>query len=369
MPIRTSSSPGFSQSYNRYSYGFNNPLSGTDPSGYGWARDFIGAAHDSFKNPTDIRKSYYAFSKRPDGGAQDRFMMRNSWARSLSHVAAAYIPFAGWAVSSYLSGYDVCLAGGGQREIKNSWLISVGTAAAFYGVGSATEAVGTAYGEGAAFAFNVAGHAAVGCASASAGGGSCGQGALSAGFGAAAGGINTGSGFGDFMVAMVAGGIGAELGGGKFENGAVTAAFGYLFNQAMHDDAFSNVDAMGNPLSFNSQPAQVMLGLVTTTAAAGALYVAGVGAGAYFAGARVAAAWESGTFGSSIDSAAYHYGKHGIGQGVSVYTKDAITFFRANVGRGTPHPLKSGGTGIKIRTSKEYGIYTKDGKIVTYGPR
>jgi RHS repeat-associated protein len=68
---------GFSQSYNRYSYGFNNPLSGTDPTGYGWFRDFIGAAHDSFKNPTDIRKSYYAFSKRPDGGAQDRFMMNN----------------------------------------------------------------------------------------------------------------------------------------------------------------------------------------------------------------------------------------------------------------------------------------------------
>lgn len=158
---------GFSQSYNRYSYGFNNP-------------------------------------------------------------------FAGWAVSSYLSGYDVYLAGGAQREIKKSWLISVGTAAAFYGVGSATEAVGTVYGEGAAFAFNVAGHAAVGCASASVGRGNCGQGALSAGFGAAAGAINTGNGFGNFLVAAVAGGIGAELGGGKFANGAVTGAFGYLFNQALH---------------------------------------------------------------------------------------------------------------------------------------
>ncbi|MGB2741705.1 MAG: FG-GAP-like repeat-containing protein [Cognaticolwellia sp.] len=31
--------PKDSQSYNRYTYGFNNPLSGTDPSGYGWLSD------------------------------------------------------------------------------------------------------------------------------------------------------------------------------------------------------------------------------------------------------------------------------------------------------------------------------------------
>ncbi len=36
--------PSFSQSYNRYTYGFNNPLSGTDPSGFGFfdiAQDFL----------------------------------------------------------------------------------------------------------------------------------------------------------------------------------------------------------------------------------------------------------------------------------------------------------------------------------------
>ena len=163
-------------------------------------------------------------------------MMNHSWARSLSNVAAAYIPFAGWAVSAYLSGYDVYLQGGGQRDIKKAWLVSVGTAAAFYGVGSATEIVGEVYGEGVAYAFNIAGHAAVGCASASAGGGSCGQGALSAGFGAAAGIIDTGNKFGNFVVAVVAGGIGAELGGGKFQNGAVSAAFGYLYNQGLHEE-------------------------------------------------------------------------------------------------------------------------------------
>ena len=36
--------PSFSQSYSRYTYGFNNPLSETDPSGFGFfdiAQDFF----------------------------------------------------------------------------------------------------------------------------------------------------------------------------------------------------------------------------------------------------------------------------------------------------------------------------------------
>ena len=41
------------------------------------------------------------------------------------------------------------------------------------------------------------------------------------------------------MAASVAGGIGAELGGGKFANGAVTGAFGYIFNKLLHK---SNVE-------------------------------------------------------------------------------------------------------------------------------
>jgi hypothetical protein len=67
------------------------------------------------------------------------------------------------------------------------------------------------------------------------GGGKCGQGAAAAGFAVVAGGvIKT-----DNMVAAtighaIAGGIGAQLSGGKFGNGALTGAFGYLFNSLMH---------------------------------------------------------------------------------------------------------------------------------------
>ena len=39
------------------------------------------------------------------------------------------------------------------------------------------------------------------------------------------------------VAAAVAGGVGSVIAGGKFENGAVTAAFGYLFNYLAHSQA------------------------------------------------------------------------------------------------------------------------------------
>ena len=89
---------------------------------------------------------------------------------------------------------------------------------------------------------NIAGHAAVGCLSAVASGGKCGAGALAAGVAAAGGPLiedafpnprsNTASLFGGTAASAVLGGLGSVAGGGKFANGAVTGAFGYLFNQA-----------------------------------------------------------------------------------------------------------------------------------------
>jgi hypothetical protein len=79
----------------------------------------------------------------------------------------------------------------------------------------------------------IAAHAGIGCASAEASGGKCGAGALSAGVAKFAtqrmdarelGVIGKG------VAVSVIGGTASVIGGGKFENGAVTAAFGYLFN-------------------------------------------------------------------------------------------------------------------------------------------
>jgi hypothetical protein len=84
---------------------------------------------------------------------------------------------------------------------------------------------------------NVTAHAAVGCASALASGGKCGPSALAGGVTSAAGPVINGNGFFFGLVANAAlGGGAAVLGGGKFENGAITGAFGYLFNNYLHPD-------------------------------------------------------------------------------------------------------------------------------------
>src|SRR6185437_2232216 len=82
--------------------------------------------------------------------------------------------------------------------------------------------------------------AAVGCASSVASGASCGSGALSGAVGSALSPLtssvfqnpqeNIGDRIGATVVSAAAGGLASVAGGGKFANGAVTAAFGYLFN-------------------------------------------------------------------------------------------------------------------------------------------
>src|SRR5262249_26183636 len=110
-------------------------------------------------------------------------------------------------------------------------LIAGATALAFNAVGTLTSGPGPA-----SFLENVAGHALVGCASSVASGGTCKSGALSAGVTALAGPFINGNRFSavSLVANSVLGGLASVAGGGKFANGAVTGAFGYLFNQLMH---------------------------------------------------------------------------------------------------------------------------------------
>jgi hypothetical protein len=82
---------------------------------------------------------------------------------------------------------------------------------------------------------NVAGHAAVGCASSVASGGSCQSGAMAGAVGSMFSqfGPKFNSFAANYVAHMVAGGLASVAGGGKFENGATTAAFGYLFTQVL----------------------------------------------------------------------------------------------------------------------------------------
>ena len=79
-------------------------------------------------------------------------------------------------------------------------------------------------------------HAAGGCITSVAGGGQCGSGAVAAAFGKYTTLKIDGYIQGDIakgIASVVAGGVGSVLAGGKFENGAKTAAYGYLFNQVL----------------------------------------------------------------------------------------------------------------------------------------
>ncbi|RYH15824.1 MAG: hypothetical protein EON54_28525, partial [Alcaligenaceae bacterium] len=100
--------------------------------------------------------------------------------------------------------------------------------------------------EKAASATRYAAHAAAGCVSAVASGANCGSGAASAVFGKYTSnqiggwdpqGINADLARG--AAATVAGGFGSVIAGGKFDNGAQTAAFGYLFNYCSHGNCTS----------------------------------------------------------------------------------------------------------------------------------
>ncbi|MGD9730415.1 MAG: hypothetical protein AB7V39_29145, partial [Nitrospiraceae bacterium] len=133
------------------------------------------------------------------------------------------------------------MAGGFTMGVLRGGTLEAGLQGAF--TGALFGAAGLAGGAGEAGANSAArymAHAAAGCASSVAGGGKCGSGAASGLFGKYTSnqigeiGPNASLGevIGNGVATSVAGGIGSVIAGGKFANGAETAAYGYLFNQA-----------------------------------------------------------------------------------------------------------------------------------------
>ncbi len=152
-------------------------------------------------------------------------------------VCAAATAFA---TSAFITG----VTGGSWSQAFRSGLIAAATVVAFDVAGEMVSGMqgGAALAKGGfgagfgttAHIFKIASHAAIGCLSAVAGGGKCGAGALAAGVSAGATPFyHTGSDAGNIAVAGLVGGAASKLGGGSFSDGAVTAAFGYMFNQAM----------------------------------------------------------------------------------------------------------------------------------------
>lgn len=219
--------PYDSQSYNRYSYVMNDPLDATDPSGYflKWLE-------------RKVRREW----------------KRSATFRSIATIAAALLAQQ-WLTGQILGGSAGELAVHATSVLDGELVL---TTAGKMVVGAASGAVGGFVGSngdlesalragitGGAFGYvggtfaapsvaNYVGHAVVGCASSVIEGGRCGPGAASALVGKLATNHIRGSDLTRGIAATIAGGIGAEIAGGSFKNGAVTAAFGYLFNNLMH---------------------------------------------------------------------------------------------------------------------------------------
>jgi RHS repeat-associated protein len=197
------------QAHNRYSYVLNNPLMFIDPTGY-----------------FSIGKIF-------------RVIVAVAVAIFVPQLAAPLLEAAALtAGASFATAAAVGVIGGGVLGGFAAGLVASGgnfQAGLLGGLtGGLFSFAGTFVPAGIE---RIAAHAAIGCVTTALGGGSCGQGALSAGVAKFATGALEGvdflNDFGKGIAVTVVGGTTSVLAGGKFENGAIAAAFGYLFNYCM----------------------------------------------------------------------------------------------------------------------------------------
>jgi RHS repeat-associated protein len=204
--------PDMLANYNRYSYVLNRPMSMTDPSGEIWIQVAIFVAgailhSEGNKHWKVVGSLMMAFASYKAGLA----VLTDSGVL----VATSGIKATAAAGSGFLTG--LVTTGGDVGAAAESAFFAAITAQ----IGGMSEGFG-----------QVAAHAAVGCARGAMSGGECGPSALAATFGKLATygmeahGIDPES----FVATAVVGGTASVIGGGKFSNGAMTAAYGWIYN-------------------------------------------------------------------------------------------------------------------------------------------
>jgi RHS repeat-associated protein len=219
--------PMNAQTWNRYSYVANNPLTFTDPNGYCFLGlcSLFNAIGNFF---TDIFRAIGNFFRStPILGTIFQIVAVGI---CMITPCAPFAALVAGAASAFVTG----VTSGNLGLALRAGFIAAATAFAFYEVGQLTGG-NPAFGTDQYFE-SVAGHALIGCASVAASGGSCESGALSGGITSAAGPFINGQSFniGSLVANAALGGAAAVAGGGKFDNGAITGAFGYFFNAVAH---------------------------------------------------------------------------------------------------------------------------------------
>ena len=193
--------PADLQSYNRYTYVLNNPLTHTDPSGY-WGRRQQGYVRMA---AAIVITAYTGFCYSQGAWAAMAGTTQNVVAVVAAGTASGFI------TSGNLKG---AVLGGLSAGVN-------------YGIGSGLEGMG----EGA----HVAVHALAGGVLQKLQGGSFGHGFVTAGLSEAATPLVSGtSTMGNGIRMALVGGTVSALTGDKFSNGAISSAFQYAFNDALH---------------------------------------------------------------------------------------------------------------------------------------
>jgi len=218
----------FTQSYNRYAYCMNNPVTCTDPTGHGGLDDFIFKVFDPIGNafeqavPTILVVGFTSFL------GPEAFALAGSLGTSTA-IAQGMI-----------GGFLLGMSSGDL----NSAVAGIVTGGTFAWIGDAVQEAANA-GKAWSWQQKVFVKAVAGGATGMLRHQSFLEGALGAGFGEAAGlAINK---YNPDVVTkgiaeIVAGGTASAIGGGKFANGAVTAAYNYLFNYCNHNGCWTTKD-------------------------------------------------------------------------------------------------------------------------------
>jgi len=77
--------------------------------------------------------------------------------------------------------------------------------------------------------------------------------------------------------------------------------------------------------------------------------------------------WYKGTFDTELDSAAYHLNKHGYGATIQQYTQQAQDFYKSNW-KSAELFQQAGMDLYRIKNLNGYGVFTSDGRVVTFEP-